>query len=59
MGLALTLIALYPEGREHQVYAISTALLVCAAGAFGYKRVWGKADSLAEVGAEGSQPLKM
>ena len=46
VALALISILFYPEGRENLVYPIAAALIVCAAGAFGYTRVKWKAHGL-------------
>ena len=39
---AAALILFAPEGRETLSYWIGAALVIFAAGAMGYKRVWGK-----------------
>lgn len=49
--VALTLMIFAPEGRQTLSYWIGGALLIFAAGAAGYKRVWGK-SSIFSVGAD-------
>lgn len=48
---ALALLVFAPPGRETLSYWIGGALLIFAAGAAGYKRVWGK-SKLFSVGAD-------
>jgi hypothetical protein len=57
--LAATLILVFaPPGREQLSYWIGAALLVFAAGAAGYKRIWGR-SAVFSVGADGSDaPLR-
>lgn len=49
--VSLILITFAPDGRETLSYWIGGVLLIFAAGAAGYKRVWGK-SKLFEVGAD-------
>lgn len=49
--VALTLMVFAPEGRQTLSYWVGGALLIFAAGAAGYKRVWGK-SSIFSVGAD-------
>lgn len=49
--IALLIIVFAPEGRETLSYWIGATLLIFAAGAAGYKRVWGKAPGVG-VGAD-------
>jgi hypothetical protein len=52
--LSATLILVFaPPGREQLSYWIGAALLVFAAGAAGYKRVWGR-SAVFSVGADSS-----
>ena len=48
------LILFAPEGRETLSYWIGAALIIFAAGAMGYKRVWGKSKNVV-IGADQDQ----
>lgn len=54
LALGLLIILYAPEGRETFSYWIGGALLIFAAGAAGYKRVWGKTKILS-IGADQDQ----
>lgn len=43
---AASLILFAPEGRETMSYWLGAALVIFAAGAAGYKRVWGKTENM-------------
>ncbi len=51
---AAGLLVFAPEGRETVSYVIGGALSIFAAGAAGFKRVWGKTP-ITSVGADQSQ----
>lgn len=55
--LSILILVFAPDGRETLSYWIGSALLVFAAGALGYGRVWGKAASISFGADRDRRPL--